>query len=81
MVPKKLSVFVSYASEDLSHARNISSILKMKGYDSWFDKDRLLPGVDWKFEIDKAVEKADAVVICLSKFSTNKRGFVQKEIK
>ena len=79
--PKKLSVFISYASEDVEHARNISLSLGSEGYDPWFDKDKLLPGSDWKLEIEKAVENCDAIVICLSRLSMNKRGFVQKEIK
>ncbi|MGW8181609.1 MAG: TIR domain-containing protein, partial [bacterium] len=42
---------------------------------------RLLPGQDWHLEIPKAVQEADVVVICLSKKSITKEGYVQKEIK
>ncbi len=81
MRPQKLSVFVSYASEDRAHAANIATILKSEGFSPWLDKEKLLPGQDWRLEIEKAVEEADAIVMCLSKLSTNKRGYVQKEIK
>ncbi len=77
---KKLSVFISYASEDFSHARNIATVLSNAGFEPWLDKDRLLPGQDWKLEIEKAVSEADTIVICLSKVSINKRGYVQKEV-
>ena len=32
-------------------------------------------------EIAKAVKNSDAVVVCLSMKSTNKTGFIQKEIR
>jgi hypothetical protein len=75
------SVFISYASEDFSHARSLASVLSNEGFLPWLDRDKLLPGHDWKLEIEKAVSEADAIVLCLSKLSTNKRGYVQKEIK
>ena len=39
-----------------------------------------LPGQDWNLEIARAVKTADCVVVCLSKTSVNKEGYVQKEI-
>ena len=41
----------------------------------------MIPGQDWKFEIQKAVRNSDVVIVCLSAQSINKEGFVQKEIK
>ncbi len=76
----KLSVFVSYASEDRLHAINVASVLRAAGFNPWFDKDKLLPGVDWKAAIEKAVEKADAIVICVSRDSITKKGYLQEEI-
>src|ERR1700746_2610770 len=35
----------------------------------------------WELEIRKAINKADFIVICISRRSINKRGFVQREIK
>ena len=77
---KKLSVFVSYASEDRLHAINVASVLRAAGFNPWFDKDKLLPGVDWKTAIEEAVEDADAVVICVSRDSITKKGYLQEEI-
>ena len=45
------------------------------------DEERLPPGRDWDMEIEKAVEAADAVVVCLSNNSVNKEGYIQKEIR
>ena len=49
--------------------------------DPWLDEEKLLPGQDWDMEIEKAVEIADAIVICISKTSVTKEGYVQKELK
>jgi len=38
-------------------------------------------GQDWRTNIEEAVESADVVVICLSNYSVNKEGFVQKELR
>ncbi len=42
---------------------------------------RSLAGQDWDLEIEKAVESADVVIVCLSKRSLTKEGYVQKEIR
>lgn len=49
--------------------------------DPWLDEEKLLPGQDWDVEIEKAVEAADAILVCLSSTSVSKEGYVQKEIK
>jgi hypothetical protein len=45
------------------------------------DKKNLLPGQDWGMEIQKAIQKADFFIACMSKRSVSKRGFVQKEVR
>jgi len=47
----------------------------------WLDEEELYPGQDWNLEIEKAVKAADAIIVCLSKSSITKEGYVQKEIK
>ncbi len=39
-----------------------------------------MPGEDWEVEIPKALFASDVILVCLSKNSVNKEGFVQKEI-
>jgi hypothetical protein len=41
----------------------------------------LLPGQDWNLEITKAVHASDVVLVCLSRGSINKAGYVQEELK
>jgi hypothetical protein len=47
----------------------------------WLDEEELYPGQDWNMEIEKAVETADAIIVCLTKNSINKEGYVQRELR
>lgn len=47
----------------------------------WLDEENILPGQDWEREITKAVRTVDAVIVCLSRESISKTGYVQKEIR
>jgi len=50
------------------------------GIDAWLDKEKLLGGSNWEYEIRKAVRESDAVIVCLSKqFAAG--GFRQKEVQ
>ena len=76
-----LKVFLCHASGDKPPVRDLYNRLVVEGVDAWLDQEKLLPGQDWRLEIPKAVQEADVVVICLSKKSITKEGYVQKEIK
>jgi hypothetical protein len=45
------------------------------------DEKDLLPGTLWKNEIPKTIRLSKAVIVCLSRNSVNKAGYVHKEIK
>lgn len=76
-----IRVFVSYAREDLEIAQQLSCDLKSNGVNIWFDKDQILVGQNWKYEIRKAIQECDYFIALLSSNSISKRGFVQKELK
>ena len=76
-----LNVFLCHATDDKPTVRILYERLKDDGIDVWFDEEKLLPGQDWDIEIQKAVRQSDVVIICLSKKSITKEGYVQKEIK
>jgi len=80
-MPKRLAIFVSYASEDAEAVTLLDSWLKEQGFDPWIDKRSLIPGQDWALEIPRAVTKSDIVLVCLSRKSVEKTGYVQKEIR
>lgn len=74
-------VFLSYAHEDIGWAKRIYNDLKRYNLDVWFDTVSLAPGQTWEIEIEKALEASDFCLILLSAHSTEKKGYVQKEIK
>ena len=79
--PKRpLKVFLCHAHADRDAVRALYTRLKREGVDAWLDKEKLLPGADWEYEIRKAVREADVVVVCLSK-QFNQAGFRQKEVR
>src|SRR5689334_6239435 len=76
-----IKIFINYASGDLGKVKLVFDFLKSQKINVWFDKESLLPGQEWKLEIESAINKADIIVVCLSSKSVSKEGFVQKEIK
>lgn len=77
-----LKVFISYASEDKLMVQELSSRLASENWlDVWLDEKNLLPGQDWRMQIEEAVETSDVVIICLSRNSVKKEGYVQKELR
>ena len=80
-VKRPLKAFLCHASGDKPPVRDLYKRLTAEGVDAWLDKERLLPGQDWRMEIPRAVREADVVIVCLSKKSITKEGYVQKEIK
>ena len=79
---RKLRVFLCHSSQDKPIVRELYQRLNAEGWiDPWLDEENLLPGQDWDFEIEKAVETADAVIVCLSNNSVTKEGYVQKEVR
>lgn len=82
MTDRKLRVFLCHASQDKPVVRELYRKLLAEGWiDAWLDEEKLLPGQDWDTEIEKAVESADAVIVCISDQSVTKEGYVQKEIR
>lgn len=73
---RPLKVFLCHAHADREPVRALYARLKREGVDVWLDKEKLLPGADWEYEIRKAVREADVVVVCLSK-QFNQAGFLR----
>lgn len=76
-----LRVFLCHSSGDKMAIRELYDRLKADGYEPWLDEKNLLPGQDWENAIRRAVRESDVVIVCVSRGSTTKEGFVQKEIK
>lgn len=78
---RQLQVFLCHSSGDKPKVRALYHQLRKDGVNAWLDEENLLPGHDWQAEIPKAVRNSDVVIVCLSKGSVSKTGFLQKEIK
>jgi hypothetical protein len=78
---RALRVFLCHASADKPAVRELYQRLRAAGFEPWLDEEDLLPGQDWQYEIPKAVRQSDVVIVCLSRGSITKAGYVQKEIK
>jgi hypothetical protein len=74
-------IFLCYAQEDEKIVTIIFDKLIDEGFNVWFDKVNLQPGVNWKLELEKAIRKSRIFIACLSSNSVSKTGYVQREIK
>jgi formylglycine-generating enzyme required for sulfatase activity len=80
--PKQLKVFLCHSSADKPVVRELYQRLSAESWvDVWLDEEKLFPGQDWNLEIEKAVEAAHAILVCLSNNSITKEGYVQRELR
>jgi hypothetical protein len=77
---RSLKVFLCHADVDSKAVRVLYDRLVQDGVDAWLDKENILPGQAWDYEIRKAVREADAILVCLSK-QFNQAGYRQKEVR
>jgi hypothetical protein len=79
---RPLRVFLCHSSADKPAVRELYQKLRAEPWiQPWLDEEELYPGQDWNMEIEKAVEAADAIIVCLTKNSINKEGYVQRELR
>ncbi len=78
---RPLKVFLCHARADKQKVRKLYRYLRRRGIKPWFDEMDLVGGQDWQVEIPKALATSDAIIICLTKNSVDKEGYIQKEIK
>jgi formylglycine-generating enzyme required for sulfatase activity len=79
---RPLRVFLCHSSNDKPAVRELYQKLRAEPWiQPWLDEEELYPGQDWNMEIEKAVESADAIIVCLSKGSITKEGYVQRELR
>src|SRR5207247_2814747 len=78
---RRLHVFLCHSSSDKAAVRDLYHRLLADGIAPWLDEEDLLPGQEWGKTIPKAVRPSDVVIVCLSRGSITKVGYVQKEIR
>lgn len=59
-------LFLSHSKVDGDFAELLKHRLEQKGFTAWIDTDRLVPGVDWRQEIDDSIRSAFAVIAIMS---------------
>jgi formylglycine-generating enzyme required for sulfatase activity len=75
-------IFLCHASEDKPRVMELYRQLQDAGYRPWMDKFDLLPGQNWRREIEKIIrDPYNLILVCLSNNSITKRGVVQQEMK
>jgi formylglycine-generating enzyme required for sulfatase activity len=74
-------IFLCHASEDKPQVRDVYQRLKALGFEPWLDEVDILPGQDWDYEIETALEQSDFVIVFLSTRSVAKMGYVQREFR
>ncbi|MFZ0704416.1 MAG: TIR domain-containing protein [Candidatus Korobacteraceae bacterium] len=65
-----MQLFISYAHEDTPVVRELVDVLVAGGHFVWFD-DHILPGQDWKSELDKKISSSEAFVYALTCLSAD----------
>jgi len=80
---ERIKVFVSYASEDFESVQNLVDELKMRGFDVWFDRDKIDYGDDFVDEMKNGIEESHVFLICLSPSFTKKppESWVRDELR
>ena len=80
-ISKQLRIFLLHARSDEEAVRRLYRRLTNDGADVWLDRERLLPGQDWAYEIHKAIRGSDMVIACLSRQFNKQGGFRHEEVK
>jgi hypothetical protein len=78
--PRPLKVFLAHSHHDKPMLRDLYSLLRLDGFDPWFDERSLVGGQDWEYEIKKRVTETDVVTVFLSKHCVDRSGYIQKEL-
>ena len=79
--PRSVRIFLSYARPDRTHVSELFDRLASDGFSPWMDFKSILPGENWRSAIYHAIDSADFFILCLSRHSVNRRGFLQREIR
>lgn len=80
-MPERPKIFLSYASEDRAKVESLYTELSKRGFDPWYDKERLISGDNWRMKILKAVSESDFFAVCFSEQAITKKGVNHEELR
>src|SRR5512138_14363 len=78
---KQLQIFLLYARDDQEAVRRLYERIVKEGANVWLDRETLLPGQDWQYEIRKAIQGSDLTIVCLSRQFNKQGGYRHEELK
>ncbi|MCP4111351.1 MAG: toll/interleukin-1 receptor domain-containing protein [Desulfobacteraceae bacterium] len=79
---KEKKVFISYVKEDADTAKKLYNDLKIKGVEPWMNNKNILPGQNWKMEIERAIRKnCSNFLLLLSSNSISKKCYEHKQMR
>jgi hypothetical protein len=78
---RQLRIFLLHARRDEEAVCCLYQNLVKNGADVWLDREKLLPGQDWQYEIRKAIHSSDIVIACLSKQFNKQGGYRHEELR
>jgi len=81
LAKRRVSVFLIYAHSNEEIVHNLYARMVTDGIEAWLDKEKLLPGQNWEYEIRRAILRSDIVVVCLSRKFNRDKGYRHEELK
>jgi hypothetical protein len=78
---RPLRIFLLHARRDEIAVYRLYRRLTRDGADVWLDREKLLPGQDWQYEIRNAIHSSDIVIACLSKQFNKQGGYRHEELR
>jgi HEAT repeats/TIR domain/NACHT domain len=80
-MPENSHIFISFARDDgRDYAERLFAELSSRGVPAWRDTRNLNPYLDFTAELEKAIEQAKRVVVCVTPRIKRADGFVRREI-
>ena len=81
LASRRPKVFIAYVIEDLPLALRLYDALAGVGMNPWLDRNKLLPGQNWRRCIERAVDVSDFFIACFSQTAATKRGQFPYEVR
>jgi hypothetical protein len=66
-----VTVFISYAIEDVAFAKRLAGDITLAGFSCWLEHDSLVPGQPWAARLPTAFSSSERVVAILSRASAH----------
>jgi hypothetical protein len=78
---KQLQIFLLYARGDKEAVYHLHQRIVREGANVWLDREKILPGQDWQYEIRRAIHGSDLVIVCLSRQFNKQGGYRHEELR